>query len=169
MYVTESSRGFLFRLVISLLVFIFPSVPSLWKGIFLIFASDFLDDIFFRKYYSATKSTINSSYSYQLTDKINDAITNFFGLMLLDDIITDLSIIYLALLWRVIGIAVFTQIKSSWIWVIFPDLTKELLIARLIFGQITVPILIIVYGLKSLYEFYHHFMHNIRTFDKICV
>lgn len=165
-HVTASSRGFLFRVGICLAIFIFPFIPPLYRGLFLIFASDLLDYIFFKKWYSEEERAIVDSYSYHLTDKISDALTNFLGLLLLSVAkVTDLGIVYAMLIWRIIGLMIFTQIRSSYIWVIFPDLTKELLLARYLFGEINPTIFVVVFILKAGFEYYHHFLKNRRTFD----
>lgn len=150
-----------FRIVISLGIFLIPFAPRYIRAILLIYVTDFLDGLFFRLWYPIEKDHINASYAYHLTDKIADFISNLLGIILLcpDPVVS------VMLMWRLLGIIVFTQIKSSWIWVIFPDLTKELLIVKYLFGPITPLVLFLVFIAKATYEYYHHFIANKRTFD----
>jgi|JI10StandDraft_1071094.scaffolds.fasta_scaffold734615_1 hypothetical protein len=164
MYNNQAIYAFIFRLIISLSIFLVPGISPLLKGIFLIYLSDFLDDVFFKWKYPMEKHEINQSFDYQLTDKIADFVTNLLGILILSTII-DEPIINIMLFWRMIGISVFTQIRSSYVWLIFPDLTKELYIVRLLFGEITPVLLIVTLILKICYEYYHHFITNHRDFD----
>lgn len=164
MYNNQAIYAFIFRLIISFVIFISPGVSPLFKGIFLIYLSDFLDDVFFKWKYPSEKHEINQNYSYQLLDKIADFVTNLLGILILSTIVND-PIINIMLVWRMIGILVFTQIRSSYVWLIFPDLTKELYVVRLLFGEITPVLLMVTFILKSCYEYYHHFIANHRNFD----
>ena len=161
-------QAFLFRLVISLVVFLVPGIPSLYRGLFLIYVSDFLDGIFFRINYPTEKEKLNNTYQYHLIDKVADALNNWLGLMLISSALgsVGLDVIYVALIWRCIGIIMFTQIKSSYVWLLFPDLTKELLLCRYVFGELTPKIFTVVAILKVGYEYYHHFINNQRDFDQ---
>lgn len=168
--VSACCQAFLFRVVISLTVFLVPGINNLYRGLFLIYIADFLDGIFFRLFYPKEKEKLVDTYQYHLLDKVADLMNNWFGLMLISEVLNGstnagLDIIYMALIWRCIGIAIFTEIQSSYVWILFPDLTKELLVCRYLFGEITPKIFMVVAILKAGYEYYHHFINNQREFD----
>lgn len=117
---------------------------------------DSIDNLF--KYYHYYDNRIKrcvKTFHYQYTDKICDVVSYGFMFMFfkLDNIL-----LYL-ILFRTIGVVLFSITKKS-IWlVVFFDFVKEYLVYSFVFGKNTqyLPIFIL---LKIAFEYYFHMIYN---------
>jgi hypothetical protein len=157
--------GMLLRYIVTVISFYYLSIHMdnkiISKYIYLILpilltALDEVDNIFtvFHKYKGKYNGCTKLFY-YQYTDKICDSISYLllFLFFKLD------SILLLFIVYRIIGVILFTFTKNSNWLILFFDFAKEYLLYLFLFGNnyLYLPLFILV---KIIFECYYHTIHN---------
>ena len=114
---------------------------------------DEIDNIFtvFHKY----NNNYTKTFYYQYNDKICDIISYFILFLFFK--IDNIALFFI--LYRLIGVILFTITKDSIYLIIFFDFVKEYLLYLFIFGKNYNYILFFVIG-KICFEYYYHTIHN---------
>ncbi len=143
------SISFLTRFILITLLY-YLNINDLLKVI-LIILTDNIDCVLFK--YFNNKNCKN--FSYQISDKILDLYSYFLIYKFLN-----LNTIYLyIILYRLIGVLLFSLSAQSIYLVVFPDIFKEVLLYNYIFGELNYGIIIVII-LKIMFEYYWHSVKN---------
>lgn len=157
--VLESS---IIRFVSCLVVFLIKSdnvFINVLRLVFLFFINDLLDGWYYHWRHSNIKEEIDHSLTYNYADKALDHIGYFLGITLMEnlDYLNDIhGYLWLSWVLRLVGIVLMYITRIKDFLIIFPDLIKELIIVRLILGQMSIPLFLITFIVKAGYEYYHH-------------
>lgn len=117
---------------------------------------DEIDNIFTIFYkYNNHYNYCTKTFYYQYNDKICDIISYF--LLLLFFKLDNIALFFI--LYRLVGVVLFTIRKDSKYLIIFFDFVKEYLLYLFIFGKKYNYILFFIIA-KICFEYYYHTMHN---------
>ena len=158
--------GMLLRLITTIIAFIilynFIDNKYIKKYLFLILPIlltllDFEDNLWLNMYkYKGYYGGCTKTYYYQIIDKIVDVISY---LLLFVFFKLDMFLLFFVL-YRIIGVIIFTLTRQKMSTVVFFDFVKEYLLYLFVFGK-NYAYLPFFICLKILYEYYFHMIHNI--------
>ena len=164
-------NGFIFRSLVTLISFVtiymnnnnsFIKQYLIIIIIILLFVFDELDQAFLikDKLTNAPADRCSRLFNYQYKDKINDIISYILIFILF---FNKNYIILFLILYRIIGVTLFSIKKDSKWLIIFFDFIKEYLLYFFLFGNnyTYIPVAII---LKVAFEYYHHTINNLNNY-----
>ena len=143
------------------LIVILKTIPPTYWLLILPIALMLLDSVDTKTFYSysktagLTKTNCNKLFMYQQLDKIMDVLSYIMVYVLFD-----LDKYFLGfLIWRIIGVIIFSITKVSLSLIIMFDFMKEYLLYKYLFSSNYAVLAVAIAG-KILFEWYFHTYHN---------